>query len=110
MRNHLTAPAVRRWSRDLRRLAAAGLGLAGVEQMSDLRESVHRQPAGWSGPIEAGQVIGKLRHVYDVAGFRDERVLPFDLVADLACQDNPKFGAFGVIVPAITGLYRRQVL
>src|SRR5258708_33160974 len=91
-------------------LAAGCLDRKNVEQMSDLRISVYRQPARRSCSVKARQVIGEPGRIDDVAGIGDNGRLPLNLVADLAGQDNPKLSAFGVIMAAIGRLRRGSLL
>src|SRR5216684_9095810 len=78
--------------------------------MSDLRISVYCQPARRSWSVKARQVISEPGRIDDVAGIGDNGRLPLNLVADLACEDNPKLGAFRMVMPAVGRLHRRQLL
>src|SRR5436190_20133633 len=82
------------------RLGARGLFLEGralvprdLEIVQDRRTRIEGNPGRpGSSRIVAGAVPAALRRRHDVAGLIGEVLLAFDLDADLAFHDEPKFG------------------
>src|SRR5437763_17182384 len=80
-----------------------------LKQVRDVGETVHCQPAGRTLAPPAGEMERVLGHVNDISLVRDDHSYALDRIPYLPLEDQPEFGAFGVIVRLRFRIERREL-